>query len=486
MGSAAIQSPLLVALKGDVEVCLPPTLATMTTYVALEQEDWFEDEIAFVRRLLKPGMHTIDIGANYGLYTLAMARAVGPSGHVWAFEPASATATYLRESLARNRFTNVTLAQCALSKAPGRGCLTADCGAELNRLTSSGGEDIEIDTLDRVAPSFGGAIIDFIKMDAEGAETDIIAGADQFFRNQSPLIMFERYDGKSVNTDIIAALERLGFGFYRLAPGLGALVPAEAAMLDPFQINLFGCRPERAAQLAAEGLLVRAVVAVAPEVGAWTAHVAKRPQLARVSRPIDPNDHVARLFLDALNLYAMAARPGDVTMRWSALRQSLAMLTGLVNQAPTLMRLFALARVAAEAGTHAMALGALGQLPLDPAAYRREQIDAPLLPANPRFDTLDDEGQFGLWCAVSVFEQLDRMRGHSSFFTQDDSLPYFEAFRKTAFFSPEMERRRQLVRIRTGRQPGPSAETILATRSDGNLNVAFWQTGAMPVSLTAI
>ena len=39
--------------------------------------------------------HVIDIGANYGVYALSMARAVGPAGRVWAFEPASGTASLL-------------------------------------------------------------------------------------------------------------------------------------------------------------------------------------------------------------------------------------------------------------------------------------------------------------------------------------------------------------------------------------------------------
>jgi hypothetical protein len=42
--------------------------------VLIEQEDWFEKEICFVRRLLQPGMRAADIGANYGTCTLAMAR----------------------------------------------------------------------------------------------------------------------------------------------------------------------------------------------------------------------------------------------------------------------------------------------------------------------------------------------------------------------------------------------------------------------------
>jgi len=39
--------------------------------------------------------HVIDIGANYGVYALSMAQAVGPAGRVWAFEPASGTASLL-------------------------------------------------------------------------------------------------------------------------------------------------------------------------------------------------------------------------------------------------------------------------------------------------------------------------------------------------------------------------------------------------------
>jgi hypothetical protein len=43
--------------------------------VLIEQEDWFEKEICFVRRVLQPGTCAADIGANYGTYTLAMAPA---------------------------------------------------------------------------------------------------------------------------------------------------------------------------------------------------------------------------------------------------------------------------------------------------------------------------------------------------------------------------------------------------------------------------
>jgi hypothetical protein len=73
-----------------------------------------------------------------------------------------------------------------------------------------------------------------------------------------------------------------------------------------------------------------------------------------------------------------------------------------------------------------------------------------------------------------VFEQMERLRALSSQYAGGDALPAFDAFRATRFFSPEMERRRQLVRMRVGRQHGPEPAPLLADRSDANLNAAFW------------
>ena len=64
---------LLVNIRGNARLCVPRALDQITPYVLLEQEDWFEEEIRFVRRWLGPGMRVIDVGANYGVYTVAAA-----------------------------------------------------------------------------------------------------------------------------------------------------------------------------------------------------------------------------------------------------------------------------------------------------------------------------------------------------------------------------------------------------------------------------
>ena len=67
----------VIRICGDVDIVVPDQVQLMTTYVLREQEDWFEDEIKFLRSYLRAGMHAVDIGANYGLYALSIARCVG-------------------------------------------------------------------------------------------------------------------------------------------------------------------------------------------------------------------------------------------------------------------------------------------------------------------------------------------------------------------------------------------------------------------------
>ena len=98
---------LKINIRGGIHVCVPDTIQLMTPYVLLEQEDWFEDEIKFLRHVIQPGQDVIDIGANYGVYTLTLANLVGAAGHVWAFEPASMTATLLAASIAANDLGNI-------------------------------------------------------------------------------------------------------------------------------------------------------------------------------------------------------------------------------------------------------------------------------------------------------------------------------------------------------------------------------------------
>ena len=88
-------------IKDSVIVCTPDDSRMMTPTFWKSKAIGLK-KIDFVRALVKPGDNIIDIGANYGVYSLAAAKRMEGQGNIWAFEPCSETASYLRESIGAN------------------------------------------------------------------------------------------------------------------------------------------------------------------------------------------------------------------------------------------------------------------------------------------------------------------------------------------------------------------------------------------------
>src|SRR6185369_12075978 len=103
------EAALRLELRDELVMMVPATLSAITSYVLLEQEEWFEKELSFVRSLLKPGMTAIDVGANLGVYSLPIARLIGPGGRVFSYEPGSEARALLESSCALNHFQNVEI-----------------------------------------------------------------------------------------------------------------------------------------------------------------------------------------------------------------------------------------------------------------------------------------------------------------------------------------------------------------------------------------
>ena len=256
-----IQTFWPVKIRGDVTVCVQPNIQQMSSYVLLEQEDWFEDEMEFVRAYIQPEMNALDIGANHGVYALSIARKL-TTGQVWAFEPTMAPGEMLARSIELNGFSDrITLVRAGLSDHGGSAEITTSINSELNSLYGTNGqkETIRLETLDEfLANSTINAVFDFVKLDAEGEEINVLKGGHAFFRQQSPLIMFELKHGNQVNHGLIEAIQTLGYTIYRLLPEINILVEYEHSFQDGYLLNLFACKPDRAAQLARRGLLVSA------------------------------------------------------------------------------------------------------------------------------------------------------------------------------------------------------------------------------------
>ena len=219
---------------------MPRDIGQITPYVLLEQEDWFETEIRFVRRL-QPGMQAVDVGANHGVYTLAMAAAAGPTGRVWAFEPTPATGDLLQQSLDLGGFSHAGLLRTALSDRSGTARFNVGKQSELNAIardeSGPGSIEVKVATLDGVSLDLGWRGIDFIKIDAEGHDRNVLLGGKSFFERESPLVMFEIASSTEKDVGLAQLLVAQGYRiFFVFGPAdAGAVRPAREAGALPAQ-----------------------------------------------------------------------------------------------------------------------------------------------------------------------------------------------------------------------------------------------------------
>jgi FkbM family methyltransferase len=453
----------LLTMVDGVRVVVPDSLDLITPYVLREQQDWFEDEIRFLRKILRAGQQVIDIGANYGVYTLSMAHAVGPKGKVWAFEPASSTADLLAQSIAANGFSHVILEKSALSSEIGSARLSLNDHSELNELIrdgsggTSGNEVVPLTTLDDCLKQYEWKDIAVVKIDAEGEEANILKGGRAFFSALSPLIEYEVKAADTLHLELIDAFAALGYRSYRLIPGLNLLVPFHPdAAPDAYLLNLFCCKADRAALLAADGYLVDSPLGILspaslPEKYHWRQSLAALPYgkqlLPRWEATVelgDSSDVESALLLFA---YSQDVAQGMVK-RLAALRHSFDILFRLCEKNPAHLRQASLARVAAACGARGVAVNALGKLSDAMIAQKHVDPSEPFLAPSARFDSLPPVNPIGNWVLASVMEELERLSALSSFFLGDANKGRLEFMIQLGFASEEMQRRLALVKQR--------------------------------------
>src|SRR5439155_1308096 len=135
----------------------------------------------------------VDVGANIGAFTAVLARAVGPEGHVHAFEPLAAARERLQRNLELNRLDNVTIHDAAVADEAGTAQLALygagyESWSSLTRgtveLPSQRLEPVErrevpTTTLDAFAATQGIERIAALKVDVEGAEGRVLRGAQE-------------------------------------------------------------------------------------------------------------------------------------------------------------------------------------------------------------------------------------------------------------------------------------------------------------------
>lgn len=488
---------LVLNVRGGARLCVPAVIDQITPYVLLEQEDWFEDEIRFVRRWLRPGMRAVDVGASFGAYTVAMARAVGSGGRIWAFEPTPGTAEHLQRNLELNDCGHVELHREAVSDREGFLSLATGSNSELNAIVATGaaaGNPIQVKavTLDRIAASQDWRGIDFVKLDVERHELEVIGGAAAFLASASPLIMFELMTLQGADMRVLDLLAGMGYGFYRLLSGPLLLVPFDQLdPVDPYLLNLFACKSERAAKLAAGGFLVQAgaTVQAKPAQSAWLDYARAAPYARDFCAdwPAKAGFFArsdVRSYMDGLAAFAIYRDAEmDAAQRVGWLVRAHLGIAEALDAAATLPRRMSYARTAWELGARADAVMALKPALARVAHDAASAFKEPFLAPSMRYERLPAGNRSCEWLQCAVVEQYDKLRHRSSIFEGTESLETLEPICDLPFRSPEVERRWQLKRICQGLQAIPEPVALLCQWSEENLNPQFWS-GAERIALS--
>ena len=157
--------------------------------------DSLEPELAALSRFVGPGMCFVDVGANVGVYSIKAAREVGERGLVIAIEPFIESACQLAANVRANAFENVRLRNCCV------GSRTGDARLYLNerkpnsfslcKVGHAKSVSVFCVTLDDLCRWESIDRLDYLKIDAEGAEELILEGAREAIKRFRPVIQIE-------------------------------------------------------------------------------------------------------------------------------------------------------------------------------------------------------------------------------------------------------------------------------------------------------
>jgi FkbM family methyltransferase len=170
-----------------------------------------------VNKFLKKDSVVIDGGAHIGLFSIFAAE-LAYKGRVLAFEPANKTFKILSKNI--SYFSNITPVHAALGSEPGQSkILISDRISGENCLIDSKKdkkinaahhvEDVVITSIDQTVVDHKLPKVDFIKLDCEGYERNIILGAKKTIKNFSPTIAVSAYhakDDKEIIPQIILSI----------------------------------------------------------------------------------------------------------------------------------------------------------------------------------------------------------------------------------------------------------------------------------------
>lgn len=162
-------------------------------YFRFFESDYEKENFEIFKQHLKEGDVILDIGAHIGLQSINMSKFSGHTGRVFSFEPTPDTFSILTETVRLNHLTNrISLVNKAVSYEKGQTTFNSSTAGVSNSIvnynSTSDHNKITVDVIsvDLFVKEVNLSKVDFIKIDAEGVEFDVLRGAKETIEKYHP------------------------------------------------------------------------------------------------------------------------------------------------------------------------------------------------------------------------------------------------------------------------------------------------------------
>jgi FkbM family methyltransferase len=251
------QGEVMVKTEAGYVMCSDSDLALLACLA--DSGDLERGTRLLIERLLRPGDVFVDVGANVGMHTLAAARTLCGQGRIIAFEPFEATRQLLEKTMWINGFDALTeIHGSAVSDREGVQTLFLGTSSGHHSLFELGDDastsaQVPVHTVRLESVIAAGMPVNLLKIDAEGAELDVLRGALGVVRANPDIALIVEFGPAHLrrtgqtSAAWLAAFTDLGFDYRAIDAVSGALNQVTLAQLETSEsTNLLFARPQSA------------------------------------------------------------------------------------------------------------------------------------------------------------------------------------------------------------------------------------------------
>jgi FkbM family methyltransferase len=160
--------------------------------------------------VLQPGGVVVDVGAHVGYYAALASMLVGPEGRVVAFEPRPLNLRFLKRHAQANRLHNIEIVEAGVAARSGEASFDTSYGTGTGRLAEGGDLPVRTVRLDDFFRDGELPRVDFLKIDVEGGEVDVLKGGSDLIHDQLPVILVATH-GHALHEEVVRFLDDLGY-----------------------------------------------------------------------------------------------------------------------------------------------------------------------------------------------------------------------------------------------------------------------------------